>query len=62
MDSKQSPTNLGMSFFGGGRAGEVVNCLIVFPTILILTINFYYHSMDFFPHFRWLGAHHVTCK
>ena len=26
------------------------------------TDNWFYHSMDFFPHFHWLGAHHVTCK
>ena len=43
MDTKQSPTNLGLFFFeglGGGGGGKGVNCQVVFPTILILTIPF----------------------
>ena len=27
-----------------------------------LAVKATYHSMDFLPHFHWLGAHHVTCK
>ena len=58
MNTKQSPTNLGLSFRG-------INCLVVVPTILILTITFNVTSnftpIHVYPALRWLNSFWHLC-
>ena len=57
MDTKQSPTNLGLSFFFGGGGGGI-NCLVVFPThfnpnnFLLILLQIYFTPIQVYPRLK----------